>query len=302
MSLLVTGSIGIDTVKTPFGLSEDCLGGSAVYFSMAASFFTPVRFVGVIGGDCPFNLHTVFQNRPVDLAGLEIRPNSKTFRWHGSYLGAMNEANTDAVELNVLAEDPPKIPDAFQDSQCVFLANTAPNLQIRLLDSLQSPQRIVADTMNLWINNARSDLKLLLKKITGLVVNEGEAVLLTDKPNLITAAKEIIKMGPKFVVVKKGEHGTLLMTAEHEIFALPAFPTDRVVDPTGAGDSFAGGMMGYLASQPDFNLSNLKRAIAYGTCTASLVIEDFSLNRWNSASRADIEQRFQQLKSMMQFE
>ncbi len=302
MSLLVTGSIGIDTVKTPFGVSEECLGGSAVYFSMAASFFTPIRFVGVIGGDCPFDLHAVFQNRSVDLAGLEVRPGSKTFRWHGSYQGAMNEANTDAVELNVLAEAPPKIPAAFQDSPCVFLANTAPNLQIQFLESLRSPRLIVADTMNLWIHNARADLDRLLQNITGLVVNEGEAFLLTQKPNLVAAAKAIIRMGPKFVVIKKGEHGTLLMTADHDIFALPAFPTDRVVDPTGAGDSFAGGMMGCLAAQTDFSLGALKRAIAYGTCTASLVIEDFSLNRWNSASRSDIDTRYQQIRSMMQFE
>ena len=301
MSLLVTGSIGIDTVRTPFGVSADCLGGSAVYFSMAASFFTPVRFMGVVGGDCPFDLPGFFAGRDVDMQGLETRTGSKTFRWQGSYQGAMNEANTDGVELNVLAESPPAMPDAYKDSQYVFLANTAPALQLQLLDQLGDCKLSVADTMNLWINTARDDLMQLLGKISGLVLNEAEAVMLTGNDNLVAAAKEIIKMGPGFVVVKKGEHGTLLLTDKNECFVLPAYPTDAVRDPTGAGDSFAGGMMGYLASQTDTSLATLKKAIAYGTCVASLVIEDFSLDRWKQANKDDIENRLQQLKKMIRF-
>jgi sugar/nucleoside kinase (ribokinase family) len=301
MSLLVTGSIGIDTVKTPFGVSENCLGGSIVYFSMAASFFSPVRFVGVIGDDCPFDLREVFADRDVDLQGLEVRQGSKTFRWQGSYEGSMNDATTDGVELNVLAEAPPAIPEAYKDSQYVFLANTAPALQLRLLEELDGPRLAVADTMNLWIETARDDLNKLLDRIDALVLNEGEARMLTGRDNLIGAAQEIIKLGPRFVVIKKGEHGTLLLTDQDECFTMPAYPTAQVKDPTGAGDSFAGGMMGYLAGQDSTDLNTLKKAVAYGTCTASLVIEDFSLNRWQQVGKSQIEQRLQQLRNMMRF-
>ena len=303
MSLLVTGSIGIDTVTTPFGTSENCIGGSAVYFSMAASFFTPVRFLGVVGEDCPFDLHQVFQGRDVDLTGLEVRKGSKTFRWCGSYAGAMNDANTDAVELNVLAEAPPAVPDSFKDSKYVFLANTHPALQMQLLQQLASPQFVVADTMNLWIENERDALVALLSKIDALVLNEGEARMFTGQENLVAAAKEIVKLGLEFVVVKKGEHGTLLITKDHQCCVLPAYPTDAVKDPTGAGDSFAGGMMGYLASvnaHPD-NLDQLRQALAYGTAVASLVIEDFSLSRWSNAARADINHRLDELRNITQF-
>ena len=301
MSLLVTGSIGIDTVTTPFGTSEACLGGSAVYFSMAASFFTPVRFLGVVGDDCPFDLSETFTGRDVDLTGLEIRKGSKTFRWHGSYVGAMNDANTDAVELNVLEEAPPVLPESYKDSEFVFLANTAPALQSQLIDQVDSTKLIVADTMNLWIDIARADFEALLKKIDGLVLNEGEARMFTGKDNLVAAAKEICKQGPKFVIVKKGEHGTLLMTDKDECFVLPAYPTDEVKDPTGAGDSFAGGMMGYLANAGNYELNTLKEAIAHGTVVASLAIEAFSLDAWQTATSKDINTRLALLKAMIQF-
>ncbi len=301
MSLLVTGSIGIDTITTPFGTSENCLGGSAIYFSTAASFFTPVRFLGVVGEDCPFDLPEFFADRDVDMTGLEIRKGSKTFRWQGSYAGAMNEATTDGCELNVLAEAPPTVPKNYKDSEYIFLANTAPALQLQLLEEFSNCKLSVADTMNLWIDTAADDLKKLIGKITGLVLNEGEAIMLTGKDNLVSAAKEIIKMGPEFVVIKKGEHGTLLLTKAGECFALPAYPTDNVKDPTGAGDSFAGGMMGYLASKQKFDFNTLREAIAYGTCTASLLIEDFSLNRWQTAGREDIDARLGQIRSMMRF-
>ena len=210
MSLLVTGSIGIDTVKTPFGVSKDCLGGSAVYFSMAASFFSPVRFLGAIGADCPFDLKKIFKGRKVDLNGLELRHKSKTFRWAGSYQGAMNEAITDSVELNVLAENPPQMPEEYKDSKFVFLANTAPILQIQLLDQLNKPKFVAADTMNLWINNNLADLKRLLKKIDCLILNETEARMLANEHNLITAAAKIEKLGPSVVVIKKGESGSII--------------------------------------------------------------------------------------------
>jgi len=303
MSLLVTGSIGIDTVKTPFGTSENCLGGSAVYFSMAGSFFSPVRFVGVVGEDCPFDLHAVFNGHPVDLSGLETRKGSKTFRWSGSYQDTMNDANTDNVQLNVLAESPPTIPAEFSDSQYVFLANTHPALQGQLLDQLKNPKLVVADTMNLWIENEPDALRSLLKRINALVLNETEARMFTKEHNLVAAAKSLIDMGLQFVVVKKGEHGTLLLTETQECFVLPAYPTDAVKDPTGAGDSFAGGMMGYLAGQSAKadETTKLKKAIAYGTATASLVIEAFSLERWDNANKSDIENRLVQLKAITQF-
>lgn len=301
MSLLITGSIGIDTVKTPFGTASECLGGSAIYCSMAASFFSPVRFMGVVGEDCPFDLHKTFEGRPVDLKGLEVRSGSKTFRWEGSYVDAMNEATTDMVELNVLAENPPFFPQEYKDSEFVFLANTNPSLQIAMIKQLSNPKMIVADTMNLWIEIARADLMEMMTMVNGLVLNEGEARMLTGSFNLVAAGREILEMGPDFVVIKKGEHGCLLLTSQGEVFALPAYPTANVTDPTGAGDSFAGGMMGYLAGQDKTDFASIKMAIVYGTCSASLAIEDFSLNRWQTATFDDIESRKAQLKDMMTF-
>src|SRR5438270_2624575 len=300
MSLLVTGSIGIDTVETPFGKGEDVIGGSAIYFSYAASFFTPVRLVGVVGEDCPEQMYKVFEGREVDIGGLERRKGSKTFRWHGSYLKDMNEAQTVEVDLNVLAERAPKIPDNFLDSKYLFLANTHPALQQQMLGNLKQPKLVVADTMNLWIQTQRDELLKLLKKIDGLVLNDGEARLLTEQKNLIVAAREVLKMGPKFVVIKKGEHGSMLCT-DRDTFVLPAFPAAEVVDPTGAGDSFAGGMMGYLSTQGSFSPATIKRALAFGTVVASFTIADFSLAGLQAASREAIDERFSEFKQAMDF-
>ncbi|MGA2069784.1 MAG: PfkB family carbohydrate kinase [Sedimentisphaerales bacterium] len=314
MSLLVTGSIGIDTVKTPFGVSKDCLGGSAVYFSMAASFFTSVRFLGAIGADCPFDLKKIFKGRPVDLNGLELRHTSKTFRWAGSYLGPMNEAITDFVELNVLAENPPQMPDEYKDSKFVFLANTAPILQIQLLDQLNRPKFVAADTMNLWINNNLADLKRLMKKIDCLILNETEARMLANEHNLITAAAKIEKLGPSVVVIKKGESGSIIHVSrassprkrgqdgrDTKLFVLPAYPATIVKDPTGAGDSFAGGFMGYLAGQNKTDFATLKKAVAYGTVVASFTIADFSLKGLTKTKRRDIDGRLNTLRKLVKF-
>lgn len=301
MSLLVTGSIGIDTVETPFGKRDDVIGGSAVYFAYAASFFTPVRLVGVVGDDCPKEFFNIFDGRDVDTSGLERRKGSKTFRWHGSYLKDMNEAETVEVDLNVLAEQAPKIPQNFLDSRYVFLANTHPVLQQQMLGSLKSAKLIVADTMNLWIQTERVELCKLLSKIHGLVLNDGEARLLTDKKNLIAAARDVLKMGPKFVVIKKGEHGCV-MCSSRDVFTLPAFPTEKVVDPTGAGDSFAGGMMGYLSTQGgSFSSATIKRALAFGTVTASFTIAEFSLGGLKAATRDAIDDRWHDYKQAMSF-
>lgn len=298
MSLLVTGSIGIDTLETPAGKRDSVLGGSAIYFAYAASFFTPVRLVGVVGEDFPAEHLKVFAHRDVDTSGLETRKGSKTFRWHGSYVKDLNEAETVEVDLNVLAERAPSIPPRFVDSRFVFLANTHPALQQQMLASIASPKLVVADTMNLWINNERNELLNLLKKIDGLVLNDGEARLLTGQKNLIKAARAVLGYGPKFVVIKKGEHGCLLSTAD-EVFVLPAFPAEQVVDPTGAGDSFAGGMMGYLSTQGAFSPTTVKRALAYGTVVASYTIADFSLAGLQATTRAAIDARLGEFKSAM---
>ncbi|HZL34426.1 MAG TPA: PfkB family carbohydrate kinase [Tepidisphaeraceae bacterium] len=301
MSLLVTGSIGLDTLETPAGVRQDVIGGSAIYFSYAASFFTPVRLVGVVGEDHPRQLFNVFEGRDVDTGGIEVRKGSKTFRWHGSYVKDMNEAVTVEVDLNVLAERAPKIPASFLDSKYVFLANTHPALQQEMLASLKSPKLIVADTMNLWIQTQQADLRKLLTKVHGFVLNDGEARLLTEEKNLIAAARQVLKMGPKFVVIKKGEHGCLMMS-DRGTFVLPAFPAEKVVDPTGAGDSFAGGMMGYLATQGGaVSAATLKRALAYGTVVASYTIADFSLDAIRRADREQIDERWHEFKTAMSF-
>ena len=300
MSLLVTGSIGLDTVETPNGRREGIIGGSAIYFSYAASFFSPVRLVGVVGDDCPPDFFNIFNGRQVDLGGLEVRKGSKTFRWHGSYLKDMNEAVTVKVDLNVLAEQAPRIPPAFRDSRDVFLANTHPVLQQRMIDCLTGAKLIVADTMNLWIQTERPELLKLLGRIHGLVLNDGEARMLTGEKNLVAAAREVLKLGPNFVVVKKGEHGCM-MCYEGGIFVLPAFPTAQVIDPTGAGDSFAGGMMGYLATQDSWSPATIKRALAFGTILASFTISDFSLAGLQRATRAQIDQRCAEFKEAMSF-
>ncbi|MHC4124416.1 MAG: PfkB family carbohydrate kinase [Planctomycetota bacterium] len=301
MSLLVTGSIGIDTVQTPYGMSENCLGGSAVYFSMAAGFFCPVRFIGVIGADCPFDLAKVLEGKNVDLTGLEVREMGRTFRWKGSYHGKMNAAITENVELNVLAEAPPKVPDAYRDTQFVFLANTAPALQIELLEQLDNPVFVAADTMNCWIETRLDDLKLLLKKIDALLINEDEARLLSGDSNLIRATEKVLAMGPKVVVFKKGDSGSVMCGSNGEKFILPAYPAEVVKDPTGAGDSFAGAFMGYIAQSEKVDFKSMKKAVAYGTVAASFTIEDFSLNGVISVARDDIENRFQQLRKLTQF-
>jgi sugar/nucleoside kinase (ribokinase family) len=300
VSLLVTGSIGIDTVETPFGKRDDVLGGSAIYFSYAASFFTPVRLVGVVGEDAPKSVFETFNGRDVDASGLEVRKGSKTFRWHGSYVKDMNEAQTVEVDLNVLAERAPKIPEKFLDSRYVFLANTHPVLQQEMAGTLSGAKLIVADTMNLWIQTERPELVKLLSKIHGLVLNDGEARLLTGEKNLIAAARAVLSMGPRFVVIKKGEHGSMLCT-ERDVFVLPAYPAEKVIDPTGAGDSFAGGMMGYLSTQSSLSTSTIRRAMAFGTVVASHTIADFSLAGLQATSRDAIDERYDAFKQSISF-
>jgi len=301
MSLLVTGSIGIDSVKTPYGVSENCLGGSAIYFSLAASFFSPVRLIGAIGPDCPFDLAQVFAGRDVDLKGLEKRPLGKTFRWKGAYHYTMSEAMTEYVELNVLGEAPPAVPAEYRDSKYIFLANTAPALQMQLLEQMESPVFVAADTMNCWIEGRLDDLKMLLRKIHALIINEDEARMLAGEGNLITAMEKILAMGPGIIIVKKGESGSIMCCRGGEKFIMPAYPAAEVKDPTGAGDSFAGAMMGYLAKVGRTDFAALKTAIAYGNVAASFTISDFSVNGLTAISINDIESRLENLKRLTQF-
>ena len=301
MSLLVTGSIAIDTVRTPHGISENCIGGSAVYFSMAASFFSPVRLVGVIGPDCPFDLGEVFSGRDVDLAGLEIREQSKTFRWKGTYSNNMDDRQTDYIELNVLAEAPPTVPAEYRESKYVFLANTAPALQLQLLEQVEGPVFVAADTMDCWIKEHLKDLKRLLKEIDCLIINEEEARMLADEHNLIRAAEKVLDMGCRVVIIKKGESGSIMCDNAGGKFILPAYPATEIKDPTGAGDSFAGALMGHLAEVGKTDFDSLKTAIGYGTVAASFTIQDFSLKGLTSISKADIESRFETLRKLTRF-
>ena len=301
MSLLVTGSIGIDTVESPSGAVEDVLGGSSIYFACAASFFSPVRLVGVVGDDCPPDFLKPLEDNPrIDMGGLEVREGSKTFRWHGRYHEDVNERDTVAVELNVLAEAGAKIPERFRDSSHVFLANTHPALQCEMLDQLTGPALVVADTMDLWITTQRDALTDLLGRIGGLVLNDSEARLLVEEPNVVAAGRKIAEIIAGFVVIKKGEHGALLF-ADDRVFAYPAYPATDVVDPTGAGDSFAGAMMGYLAAEDRSDCDALRRAIAYGTVAASFTLEDFSLNRLVAIEIDDIEQRLRRFEELTRF-
>lgn len=301
MSLLVTGTIGIDTVETPHGRAESVLGGSACYFAFAASLLTPVRLVGVVGEDFPQEFREMFRGRPIDLEGLEIRKGAKTFRWQGRYVGDMNSAETLRTDLNVVAEAPPTIPKHFRDAGYVFLANTHPAVQRSFIEQLLSPKLIVCDTMNLWINETRQDLLKTLALVDGIILNDGEARLLSGESDLIRAGREVLKFGPTFAVIKKGEHGAMLVSPD-EIYVLPAYPTTRVVDPTGAGDSFAAGMMGHLAAIDRFDAAALKGAMSRGACVASITIEAFSLSALTAATPQTLAERLAQYKAMLSFD
>lgn len=301
MSLLVTGSIGIDSVSTPAGSVENVLGGSAVYFAFAAVQFAPVRLVGVVGDDFPAEFRQILESREIDLTGLEVRPGSRTFRWAGSYEGDMNEAETVDVSLNVLAEQAPNVPAAFADSKTVFLANTHPTLQRELLAQLASPSLVVCDTMNLWIENERDSLIETLGCVHGVIINDAESRALTETTNLIDAGEKLLALGPKFVIIKKGEHGALLVTEEGPI-AIPAFPTMEIRDPTGAGDSFAGGLLGYLSADGHHDARTLRRALVRGTVAASFTIEDFSLGRVRTLTRKELDERIERFLDMLRFD
>lgn len=300
MSLLVVGSVAIDSIQTPTEMRDRILGGSASYFSYSASFFTPVRLVGVVGEDFPPEHVSLLQSRNIDTSGLHTIPGGKTFYWKGKYMPNMNDRETLEVQLNVFGDFKPTLSEEYRRSDFVFLANGSPVTQMSVLEQATGPKLVVADTMDLWINAQYAELMTLLKRVDGLVMNDSEAKLLTNDENLVRAGHKILKMGPRFVVIKKGEHGAMFFSA-HETYVLPAYPTERVVDPTGAGDSFAGGMMGYLAAQGNFEPKTLKEAMAYGILVASYTVEDFSLDRLQAITRDDLDLRMKEYRRMLSF-
>jgi len=300
MSLLVVGSIALDSVQTPFGVADDALGGSATYFSYAASYFTPVRLVGVVGEDFPPEHRALLEKRGVDTSGLVIEKGGKTFRWRGKYEGDMNNAETLEVHLNVLGTFNPDLSAAFAETPFVFLANGSPSMQRKVLSQSKGRKLAVADTMNFWIETQRDELLALLKEVDGLVLNDGEARMLTEEVNLVRAGEKVLALGPQFVIIKKGEHGAMFLSADQS-FVMPAYPLNDVVDPTGAGDSFAGGFMGYLASVGRTDPAALKTAMAYGSVVASFNVQDFSLRRFQRTERPEIDKRLEAYRAMMSF-
>jgi sugar/nucleoside kinase (ribokinase family) len=302
MSLIVTGSVGIDTVETPDGQkAEQVLGGSSIYFAAGASFFTKVRLVAAVGEDFPDHFQDQFKRFDVCTEGLEKRAGSKTFRWHGRYHENMNDRDTLEVHLNVLGEALPPVPEAYRDSKYIFLANTHPAGQLELLNQFPDRKLVVADTMDLWIETERDLLVELLGKIDGFVLNDSEVKMLTEENNVVRAADKVLEMGPTFVIVKKGEHGAILRHKDGT-GVLPAFPADNVVDPTGAGDSFASGMMGYLSAADDVSVPAIKRAMAYGTVVASYTIEKFSTDKLAEIERKHIDERLAQFAGHLQID
>lgn len=300
MSLLVVGSVAIDNVETPVERRDNVLGGSATHFSIAASFFTQVHLVGVVGDDWPEKHTQMLNGRGIDTSGLQIVPGGKTFTWTGRYEPNMNDRETLDVQLNVFGEFDPKLPESYRQAKYVFLANGVPGVQSKVLEQVPGRRLVVADTMDLWINIMRDDLDALLRNLDGLVLNDSEAKLLTGTENLVAAGRAVQRMGPKFVIIKKGEHGAMFF-GEYETYVLPAYPTDRVVDPTGAGDTFAGGMMGYLTEQDSFDADTLKTAMAYGIVAASFNVEGFGPERMQQITREDIEKRMTDYRKMLSF-
>jgi cytidine kinase len=296
MSVLVVGSTALDSIKTPKAENPRLLGGSASHAGVAASFFAPVKLVGVVGDDFPKKYLSLYRQHNIDLEGLQVVP-GKTFHWSGEYEVNMNNRRTLGTELGVFATFSPALPKDYQTTPFVLLANIAPSLQQHVLDQMRKPKFVVADTMDLWLNIALQDLLKLMKRIDALVLNDSEARQLTNDDNVITAAGKIHKLGPKFVIIKKGEHGSIL-SGPSGLFIAPAYPLKKVVDPTGAGDSFVGGMMGYLASAKGSIETNLRQAIIHGSVVASFCCEGFGLKATTKTTRADIDRRVRELEKM----
>jgi len=304
MSVLIVGSIGLDDIKTQVAEHPNLLGGSASYGAVAASYFSPVNLVGIVGEDFPDEHIELLRSRRIDLEGLQIVP-GKTFRWSGEYMWDMNVRETRSIALNVFEQFTPTLPENYKSTPFVLLANIAPDLQHHVLDQVGKTRFVIADTMDLWINIAKESLIRLIGRVDMLILNDGEARQLTNETNLVKAAKAILALGPKYVAIKKGEHGCLLFGAEGEFFSCPAYPLEDIHDPTGAGDTFAGGLVGVLARESDdgpVTFAALRRAVVFGTVLASYNVEAFSLERLKTVDAAQIEDRSRLLRLMSQFD
>lgn len=302
MSLLVVGSLGIDTIETPFGRVKDVLGGSATYIATAASYFvTPIRLVGVVGSDFPKEYVRFLESRDIDLEGLQVVEGGKTFRWGGRYHYDLNMRDTLFTDLNVFERFDPIIPESYRKSTYVCLGNIDPVLQRRVLEQIEKPRLVVGDTMNFWINGKNKELQETLRLMDVLILNDAEARELTNEPNLIKAARGIMRMGPQIVIIKKGEHGALLITPT-TIFFAPAYPLETINDPTGAGDAFAGGFIGWIAKMDDLSDDSLRRAVIHGSTLASFCVERFSLDRFNDLTYLEILDRFREFRELSKFD
>jgi sugar/nucleoside kinase (ribokinase family) len=300
MDILVIGSVAFDSVVTPFGRGDEVLGGSATYFSTSASFFTGVQMVAVVGEDFPDEPRQFLRSRGVDLAGLQTRP-GETFRWKGRYGYDLNEAKTIETHLNVFETFHPQLPETYRKARYVFLANIDPELQLEVLQQVERPKLIACDTMNFWIEGKRQALVRTLSHVDFLVINEAEARQLAGEANLVKASRSILAMGPKTLVVKRGEYGVLVFS-EHSVFSAPAYPLEEVFDPTGAGDTFAGGFMGYLAATNNLTDETIRKATVFGSVMASFTVEDFSLNRLRQLQWPEIEERYRRFQALTAFE
>lgn len=296
--VLIIGSIGLDNLKTPYGEKKQILGGSISYSSIAARLFTPVTIVGVIGEDFPKNYIELFQSKNINLEGLEIRQ-GKTFRWYGEYTNDMSEAITVDTQLNSFADFNPILNLNQKNADFVFLANIQPDLQLNVLSQISNPKFIMCDTMNLWIKTMPEKLKEVINKLNLLLVNDKEAKMLTGEENLILAAQKILEMGPEYVIIKKGEHGSILLSQEGEIFVLPAFPLSHVKDPTGAGDTFAGGLVGCLSQESNINFQSLKRSMIAGTILASFTAQEFGIDMLKMITTEQFSQRCVQFQNIL---
>ncbi len=303
MSLISVGTMAFDAIETPFGKTERIIGGSAVYVAYAASYFVkPIQQISIIGSDFPAEEMEELRKRGVHLDGVEVVPGKKSFFWKGRYHEDMNSRDTLITDLNVLADFDPHIPDSYQDAEFLMLGNLAPRIQLNVIQEMRKRPRLIAmDTMNFWMESALSDLNIVLKYVDMLIINDAEARQLTGQFSLVKAAKSIMQMGPKYLIVKKGEHGALLFH-DTEVFFAPALPLEDVFDPTGAGDTFAGGFMGHIAKTGDISFDNMKRGIIVGSAMASFCVEKFGPTRLKEITKDDIDARIQLFKNLVNFE
>ncbi|MDC3229405.1 PfkB family carbohydrate kinase [Flavobacteriaceae bacterium] len=301
--LIIVGAVAFDAIETPFGKTDKILGGPATFIGLAASQFeVDSAIVSIVGGDFPNEYLDMFKNRGIDISSLEVVQNGKTFFWSGKYHNDMNTRDTLATELNVLADFNPVVPETYKNSKVLMLGNLQPSVQSSVIEQMsEKPDLVILDTMNFWMDTALEDLKKVIRKVDVITINDEEARQLTSEYSLVIAAKKIMEMGPKYVVIKKGEHGALLFF-ENEIFYAPALPLKAVFDPTGAGDTFAGGFAGFLAQTEDFSFDNLKKAVIYGSALASFCVEKFGTERMLNLDKKEINDRILQFKNLTQFD